>query len=339
MGLPATQEQRTENLQRIGAELTRSGERFGELLPKNIPSPRFVGLVKAQLNNNPELRECTPRSIIIACEKAASDGLLLDGREAALVIYNKRQQIDGQWVVVERQAQYIPMVAGMRRRIYNSGLVSVLETGIVYKGEIDAGLFEYVAGTDPRLIHKPLLVGELGDRVAVYSVVTMNNGHKSVEVMRWSEVMRIAALQSKNVARYDDKKKGIRKGDLVGIWADHMDEMSRKTVLRRHSKQLPFDSATAAMFERVDGLYRSEGEEIDHSEADAPQDEQGSPPASAGKKAGAGKAALDKARQERASAEAAASSQTSEPERHEDVEDLEPVGDEDGTNEREDDRI
>lgn len=331
---------KTENIQRIGSELVRAQERFGELLPKNIPTQRFVGLVKSALNGNPELRECTPKSIVAACEKAASDGLLLDGREAALVIYNKRErQEDGSFVTVAREAQYIPMVAGMRRRIYNSGLVSVLETGIVYDGEMKEGLFEYQAGSDPRLIHRPLLTGELGEPVAVYSVVTMNTGHKSIEVMRWSEVMRIAALQSKNVARYDDKKKGIRKGDLVGIWAQHTHEMARKTVLRRHSKQLPFDSATAAMFERVDGLYRSEGEEIDHDETEAPQDGETSPPAAGRKKEGGGKAALDKARQERASAAAATSSQTSEPERSEDVEDLEPVGAEDGTDEREDDRI
>lgn len=330
---------KAENVQRIGSELVRAQERFGELLPKNIPTQRFVGLVKSALNSNPELRECTPKSIVAACEKAASDGLLLDGREAALVIYNKRAQVDGRWQVVAREAQYIPMVAGMRRRIYNSGLVSVLETGIVHQGELDGGLFEYQAGSEPRLIHRPMLVGELGEPVAVYSVVTMNTGHKSIEVMRWTEVMRIAALQSKNVARQDDQKKGVRKGDLVGIWAEHTHEMARKTVLRRHSKQLPFDSATAAMFERVDGLYRSEGEEIDHDDADAPQDGESAPPASAGKKAGGGKAALDKARQERASAAAATSSQTSEPERSEDVEDLEPVGVEDGTDEREDDRI
>lgn len=328
-----------ENIQKIGSELARAQERFSELLPKNIPSQKFVSIVKGALNNNPDLRTCTPKSVILACEKAASDGLVIDGREAALVVFKKRGKMEnGQWGVVAHEAQYIPMVAGMRRRIYNSGLVSVLETGIVYEGEIAGGLFEYQAGTDARLIHRPMLTGEPGEPVAVYSVVTMANGHKSIEVMRWSEVLRIARLQSKNVAYEDNAKKGIRKGDLVGVWAEHTHEMARKTVLRRHSKQLPFDSNTAAMFERVDGLYRSEGEEIDHTEQDAPQDDEAAPPASAGKKAGGGKAALDKARQERASAEAATSSQTSTPERAEDVEDLEPVRGED-SHEQEDDRI
>ena len=330
MAVPAV----AENVQKIGQELARSAERFGELLPKNIPTPRFVSIVKNALNNNPELRECSPNSIVLACEKAASDGLVLDGREAALVIFNKRGKVDGEWRVVERQAQYIPMVAGMRRRIYNSGLVSVLETGIVYANEVSQGLFEYQAGSDARLIHRPLLIGDVGERVAVYSVVTMANGHKSIEVMRWSEVLRIARMQSKNVAYQNDEKKGIRKGDLVGVWAEHTDEMARKTVLRRHSKQLPFDSNTAAMFERVDGLYRQEGEEIDHTDKDAPQEDETAPPPSAGKRKGAGREALAKARQE----QAAASSQPSSPERAEDVEDLDPTTDE-GHHEEDEDRI
>jgi recombination protein RecT len=327
-----------ENVQKIGQELARSAERFGELLPKNIPSVRFVSIVKGALNNNPELRACTPSSVVKACEKAAADGLVIDGREAALVVFKKRGKLaDGSWGVVAHEAQYIPMVAGMRRRIYNSGLVSVLETGIVYENEISQGLFEYQAGTDARLIHRPLLIGELGAEAVVYSVVTMSNGHKSTEVMRWGEVLRIARLQSKNVAYQDDAKKGIRKGDLVGVWAEHTHEMARKTVLRRHSKQLPFDSNTAAMFERVDGLYRSEGEEIDHTAQDAPQEGQDEPPASAGKARGAGRAALAKARQEAA----ASSSQPSTPERAEDVETLDPVEtvEDEAHPEQEDDRI
>lgn len=325
-----------ENVQKIGAELVRSQERFADLLPKNIPTQRFVSIVKNALNMNPDLRECTPSSVIKACEKAAADGLVIDGREAALVVFNKRAKVGNEWKVVSKEAQYIPMVAGMRRRIYNSGLVTVLETGIVRENEVSQGLFEYQAGSDARLIHRPMLIGDPGEPVAVYSVVTMANGHKSIEVMRWSEVLRIARLQSKNVAYQDDARKNIRKGDLVGVWAEHTEEMARKTVLRRHSKQLPFDSNTAAMFERVDGLYRPEGDEIDHTDADAPQDdgEASSPPPTAGKRKGAGREALAKARQE----QAATSSQPSAPERAEDVEDLDPVEDE-GHHEQEDDRI
>jgi len=322
---------KTHNVTKIGEELARANDRFTELLPRTLPTARFVGLVKSTLNSNPELRECTPKSIVSACEKAASDGLLLDGREAALVIFNKRGKLDdGSWGVVAREAQYIPMVAGMRRRIYNSGLVSVLETGIVFEGELKEGLFEYQAGTDPRLIHRTMIVGDRGEPVAAYSVVTMATGFKSIEVMRWDEIMRIAKLQSKNVAFKDDDRKGVRKGDLVGVWAEHTHEMARKTVLRRHAKQLPFDSDTARMFERVDGLYRPEGEEIDHDADEAAANEA---PAAGRKREGAGRAALNKARQERE----ASNSTPSEPERQDDVEDAEVV--DSGGDETDEDRI
>jgi len=268
----------------IQGALEAAAPSFTANLPANIPVKKFVRVVQDAIRRNRELLECTPASVIDACSKAAADGLVLDGREAALVIYNKREKDrqTGKWETVAREAQYIPMVAGLRRRIFNSGMVSVLTVSVVYQAELDAGAFEYQEGTEPRLIHRPLLVGDLGPPVAAYSVVTMAGGHRSVEVMRWSEIMAIARRQSKNTDR---------EGNLAGIWKTDTIEMAKKTVLRRHSKQLPFDSETAQMFGRVDDLYRSEGDEIEHDGEDAP-------PAAPAKRAGAGREKLRQARQQ-----------------------------------------
>lgn len=238
----------------LATALDRAQENFAKLLPATIPSNRFVRVIKDALNRNPELQQCSPASLVDACSKAAQDGLVLDGREAALVIFNKREKQGGQWVTVAREAQYIPMVSGLRRRVYNTGEVAAMETGIVYENEIKEGRFKWQSGTDAVLIHEPLLFGDLGSPVAAYSIVTMSNGSKSVEVMRWQEVMAIARRQSKN---HDGQ------GNLKGIWKSDTNEMARKTVFRRHSKQLPFSADTARVFSRLDEMYQGDDPDAD----------------------------------------------------------------------------
>lgn len=216
-------------------------------LPAGVNPDRFLRVVKDAVNRNRELLECRPASVVDACARAAQDGLLIDGREAALVIFKKRAQVNGVWQDVGKEAQYIPMVFGLRKLIYQSGEVSVMQTGIVFQKEIDAGRFEYVEGTDARLVHQPILDDDLGPPVAVYSVVTFKNRTHSIEVMRWSEVMKIAKSQRKNL----DKQ-----NNLTGVWKDHTTEMARKTVLRRHAKSLPLESEIAVRaMERLDDLY------------------------------------------------------------------------------------
>lgn len=292
---------RKQQVAKIGAALQQTTADIARLLPANIPAERFVRVVKDALNRNPELMECTPASVVDACKKAAQDGLILDGREAALVIFNKREKQGGQWITAAREAQYIPMVAGLRRRVFNSGEVSAMESGIVYEKEIEADRFEWQAGTDARLIHRPLLSDDCGPPVAAYSVVTMANGSKSVEVMRWSEIMAIARRQRKNVDQ---------QGNLSGIWKSDTNEMARKTVFRRHQKQLPFSADTARVFSRIDDLYEGDEPEMDAYDPDTG----GITQPTSGKKRGEAARRMREARESQP-----------EPERQPDVEDLEPI--------------
>lgn len=305
-------EDRKSTVNALAVALDRAEGSFASLLPATIPAQRFVRVIKDALNRNAELQQCTPASLVDACSKAAQDGLVLDGREAALVIFNKREKQGGRWVTVAREAQYIPMVAGLRRRVFNSGEVSALETGIVYDAEIKEGRFKWQSGTDAVLIHEPLLFGELGAPVAAYSVVTMANGTKSVEVMRWSEIMAIAKRQRKNVDS---------DGDLQGIWKTDLTEMARKTVFRRHSKQLPFSADTARVFSRIDDMYQ--GDEPDADTFDAETGEITEPRRSKERGGAARRMREDRQRQ-------------AEPQRGDDVEDLDPI---DQTDQYEDDTI
>lgn len=282
-----------------------SAERLAPLLPASITVQKFIRIAMDAVNRNPELRQCEPQSVIDACAQAAKDNLVLDGREAALVIYNRKVPgRNGEKDTWKKVAQYIPMVLGLRKRMYATGQISTMETNIVYENEMEQGRFDWQAGTDAFLTHRPLLEDEIGRPVAVYSVVTMANGTKSVEVMRWSEVLKIARSQPKN---RDDQ------GNLKGIWREHTGEMARKTVLRRHSKQLPFDSDLAEMFARVDNFNGPDENDIDETE------ESDTTKKPAGKKAGAGR---EKLRQSRAN-----KPDPEKPQIDKDADELEPVKD------------
>ena len=80
---------RKDEIQAMEADLKK-------MLPQSVPSDKFIRTVQTAITMNPDIAECDKNSVIGACMKAASDGLVLDGREAALTIYNSKQK-DGTW--------------------------------------------------------------------------------------------------------------------------------------------------------------------------------------------------------------------------------------------------
>lgn len=67
------------------------------------------------VQSNPALLSADRQTLFQACMKCAQDGLLPDGREAALVIFRTKKKIDNRDVWVDA-VQYMPMVAGVIAR-------------------------------------------------------------------------------------------------------------------------------------------------------------------------------------------------------------------------------
>ena len=91
-------------------------------LPANVTPEKFVRVAMTALNNSQDLANCTPESVMNGLLKCAADGLLPDNREAALVKFGN-------------QAQYMPMVYGLIKRMRNSGEVSTVNAYIVYEND------------------------------------------------------------------------------------------------------------------------------------------------------------------------------------------------------------
>jgi recombination protein RecT len=205
------------------AQLEKMHGQFLAALPEHIPVERFMRVVMTALQGNPKLLECARQSLFSAAMKAAQDGLLPDGREAALVEY-------------KGQVQYLPMIAGMRKKVRNSGDIATWDVHAVYANDA----FDYELGDEPFIKHKPSL-SQRGPLIAVYSVATLKGGAKSRDVMSVEDVERIRA---KSRAQ-------------SGPWSDptFYPEMAKKTVARRHAKVLPMSTDLDDLLRRDDALY------------------------------------------------------------------------------------
>jgi recombination protein RecT len=190
------------------------------VLPAHIEPAAFIRVAQTAIQNNPELQECTTRSLVASCTKLAEIGLQPDGVDAALVVYNvkvsKRNEPD-RW---EKQAKPMPMVAGIRDLVRRSGMVKEWKVRLVYSQDH----FRHIDGDVEMLEHIPEYLDD--DRIVkVYSIAYGLDG----SVMS-RHVMRIDAVEK--------IRKRSRSADK-GPWVTDYEEMVKKTCLRQHSKALP----------------------------------------------------------------------------------------------------
>jgi recombination protein RecT len=167
-------------------ELQSYEPQFAAALPSHISVEKFRRTVITALNAQPDLVRADRRSLFTACVRAAQDGLFPDGREAALVIFNTKNQKTGEW---RKLVQYLPMVGGLIKRMRNSGELAAISSYVVFSNDA----FDYELGDDPHINHKPAM-GDRGQPVGVYAVAKLTNGEVLREVMSVSEVEKVRAV-------------------------------------------------------------------------------------------------------------------------------------------------
>lgn len=195
----------------IRQNLTQLAPQFKAALPAHITVEKFTRVAMTAIQNNADLQNADRNSLFGAVVRLAQDGLLPDGREAAIVLFG-------------RQAQAMPMIAGILKKIRQSGDVSYVSAQIVYEND----RFKWSLGFDESIEHEPApLDQEPGEPVAAYAVAVLKDGSRLLEVMRKSEIEKV-----RNVSRAKNN----------GPWVQWWGEMARKTVMRRLAKRLPMSS-------------------------------------------------------------------------------------------------
>jgi recombinational DNA repair protein RecT len=225
-------------------------------LPDHIPVERFKRVLITAVSTNPDLAAADRRSLFNACARCAHDGLYPDGREAALVVYNTklkkrvRDQSTGEFLrdqegkYIEREGwaqmvQYMPMIAGIRKRMRNTGQVLSADAEVVYSRDE----FLHRKGDNPNITHNPPPLGQdRGSPIGAYAIIKLANGEVLREVMPKTEIEHI--------------RDSFSKAPKSPAWVKTPDEMWRKTVLRRCSKAAPSGSDLDVLLNRDEELDR-----------------------------------------------------------------------------------
>jgi recombination protein RecT len=188
-------------------------------LPEHVTVEKFTRVAMTAIQQTPALQNADRNSLFGAIVRLAQDGLLPDGREAAIVMFGQ-------------QATAMPMIAGVLKKVRQSGEVAKISAQVVY--ENDEFVVSY--GFDEDVTHiPPSLDKPRGKPIGAYATAVLKDGSKLLEVMSHEEIEKVRA---------------VSRSGKSGPWVQWWGEMARKTVMRRLSKRLPMSTDLEHVFDR-----------------------------------------------------------------------------------------
>lgn len=240
-------------IQLMKADVAKMHGEFAKALPGHITADRFVRTAQTAVALTRNIQNVkNPQSLLSACSKAAADGLILDGREAALVIDRNGD------------VQYRPMMRGLLKLAYNSGQIKGMVVEIVRDGDVFRhSPTDLAAPIHHEIDHRK----ERGEAYVVYAIAELKEGGIVHEVMSVHDVNRIRDRS--------DAWKAFKAGKIKSTpWHTDWSEMARKTVFRRISKYLPSSTERdrfAQAVERIDEDYSFEADADTSGEISTPR--------------------------------------------------------------------
>ena len=203
-------------------------QQFAMALPPQMKPEKFLRVAITACNKNPDLLDCTRQSLYQSFILAAQDGLLPDGREAAIVKFNTK---------AGPTATYMPMVGGLLKKIRNSGELKSIVANVVREHDE----FRYWVDEDgEHLRHEPVLSDDKSKVTHVYALAKTKDDGVYIAIMTRHEVEEV-----RNVSRAKDS----------GPWVQWWEEMAKKTAIRRLAKRLPMSTDLEDVIRRDDHLY------------------------------------------------------------------------------------
>lgn len=202
--LPAVQE--------LTKSLASQSKSIESMLPPSMDPKRFLRTAVNAISTHAQcdaLLKADRQSLFNACQKAASDGLVIDGKESTLVTF-------------KGQVAYMPMVQGLVKLARNSGQIKKIVAEVVFKNDE----FSYRPGLDDMPNHSPDWFGDRGEPIGCYAVITLNDGEQVTAVMNKARIMGIAQ-GGRNSHQYTPGK------------GPHYQEWWKKTVIKNVLKYAP----------------------------------------------------------------------------------------------------
>lgn len=205
--------------------LEANASELQKVLPKHLTLDRLLKVALYCIEKTPKLQECSPQSLIACIKQCAELGLEPGGALGLAYL-----------VPYKSTCTLIIGYRGLIELARRSGKLAQIEAHVIHANDE----FKVEFGLEPILRHVPKLDGDEGAPKAVYCVARMSDGSKHVEVMTWAAVL---GIRSRSQSRND------------GPWTTDLEEMARKTVVRRAAKYLPLSAELADAFMADDADY------------------------------------------------------------------------------------
>lgn len=220
-------------------------------LPENISPDRFIRVTVTALMQTPELADADLASLFQSVLRCAQDGLLPDGREAALVIFKGK-------------VQYLPMVGGLRKKLAEFGWS--LRARVVFENDE----FGYEYGVEQTLTHRPPAPGtDRGKMIAAYAVASHRDGRKEFTVMDADAIAKVRAVAK-----------------TQNVWNQWPEQMWEKSAAKQLANDVPLDPNEREEFQRLikadeltlepgaaaDMLYGPQGQKLIEMQRDVAED-------------------------------------------------------------------
>lgn len=211
---------------------------ISQALPKHLTAERIIQVATTLISRTPELAECSVESLIGAvmqCSILGFEPIPALG-QAYLIPFNNKK-------TGKREVQFIIGYKGLIDLARRSDKLQTIYAQCVYANDT----FEYEFGLEPKLIHKPAL-GDRGEFLYAYAVAKFTNGGFAFEVMSKTDINKIKKMSQASSSNFSPWN-----GDEIVI-----DEMRKKTVIRRLSKMLPMSIEIVKQAETDEKIFTPE---------------------------------------------------------------------------------
>jgi phage RecT family recombinase len=200
------------------ALLRYEGE-FTDVLPRHMDVGKFFAAVRNVL---PDVRHCTPASVLQSLLTCARFGLLPDGHHAVIKAEGKI-------------AVFLPTYHGYIDLMYRSGRVDSVHVGMIHEG--DEWSYEPSAAAPDDFFHRPavhLPKAERGPVILAYAFCRIKGGGRSQVIVlsrEDAEEIRDEYSTAYQRAEANGRRDSFWHKDFLAMWL--------KTAIRRMAKYVP----------------------------------------------------------------------------------------------------
>ena len=243
---------------------------IGAIAGKFMTPERFLRLAINCVKKTPRLLECDPQSVLGSFMASAALGLEPNTvlQQAYLIPYGVRGPLNdgsGKWDITHYDCQFQIGYRGFITLAHRSPHIITLEAEAIHEGDH----FDHLKGSRSFLEYRKALKNR-GELIGSFAFSKLEGGGESATVLPLDEINKIRSrsetyqsLIRKVDAANGDKKVKEQKKLNDTPWVMWEDDMSAKSAIKKHSKQLPMNPGDAMAAAVSLDAEREDGKTID----------------------------------------------------------------------------